>query len=385
VRHVSIESVVPGMVNARHIYPPGEASGLPLLAGDVVVTEAILERLVRAGVGSILVDDDLSAGIEALPVITDDTRRKAIGAVRDTFATMQAPGSVLTRDQLKDVDSIVAMIMGEIGSRRNLLVALSDLNQFGGDRLEHAVNVCVVGCAVAKCYFDEHGWRDFRGNRREDHIPDRIQKLGIGLLLQDIGSMAIPDTIWDKRGVLTAQERAIMQQHPFIGMEMLDGSDVSPLTKVAIAQHHERHDGSGYPRGLKGEQIHDHGQIAGIADTYIAMCSQEHDGAKVIETHEAWSLIDKAAGRMFSPEIVQAFRQAVAPYGPGTSVELDDGKVGIIVTNHSEAPQRPIVRVTHDKDCLQFVPPLELDLREHHELNIACALPALPHDREHVA
>ena len=83
MRHVSIDSVVAGMTNARHIYPPGEATGLPLLAGGVVVTEAILERLVRAGVGSILVDDEMSAGIEALPVITDETR------IKETLPTLR--------------------------------------------------------------------------------------------------------------------------------------------------------------------------------------------------------------------------------------------------------------------------------------------------------
>lgn len=380
MRLISIDRVLPGMVTARNVYPPGESAGLPLLAAKVLITEAIRDRLVKAKITQIAIDDDLSEGIDAQPPITDEVRRGALTTLRSTFTELKKPEAVLTKEQLAEVESTISSIMTEIASRKNLLVALSDLNMFGGARMEHAVNVCVVGCAIARKFFEEHGWRDFRGQRRDDQLPDRLQKLGIGLLLQDIGSMAIPDAIWDKRGLLTAEERALMQTHPLVGVEMLEGSDVSPLTKVTIAQHHERYDGSGYPRGLAGDEIHDNGQVAAIAEAYVSLCNEEQGGRRRFAPHEAYSLILQAGGRLFHPNMVEAFASAVAPYGPGTTVQLSDGKYGIVVSNNAEDPLRPVVRVTHDADGLIFTPQFDLDLTRESDVEIVGATDGLPSD-----
>lgn len=383
MRHVAMECVVPGMVTARHVYPEGETSGLPLLAAHVTVTEAIRERLVKAQVPYLVVDDDLSEGIETLPPITDDLRRSALGVVRSTFTSLRTPDAILTRDQLVQIEATMNSIMAEISNRKSLLVCLSDLNRFGGERMQHAVNVCVVGVSIARKYFGDHGWRDFKGQRRDDNVQDRLQKLGVGLLLQDIGSLAIPDSIWQKRGILSAEERAMMQQHPLLGVEMLEGSDISPLTKVTIAQHHERYDGSGYPKGLAGDEIHDHGQVAAIAEMYVSLGDQRRaDGTPEFAPHEAYRMILQARGRLFHPDMVDAFTGSVAPYGPGTCVQLSDGKYGIIVSNNANAPLRPVVRVTHDADGLRFMPPVEMDLAnaENHGVDVAHATDGLPSD-----
>lgn len=369
------------MVTARHVYPPGEAGGIPLLASSVVISEAILQRLRKAGIGILMIDDELSEGIEVVPPLTDDTRRQAITTLKDTFQAMGRSEGTLAPAQLQDVEGVISKILVEVSSRRNLLVCLSDLNLFGGERMQHALNVCVVGSAIAREFFGAHGWKDFRGQRREDGIEDRMVKLGMGMLLQDIGTLAVPDAIRDKRGVLTAEERSIMQQHPLLGLELLEGSELSPLTKVAIAQHHERYDGSGYPRGLAGDEIHDHGQIAAIAEAYVALCDHESGEGRAFQPHEAYGIILQARGRLFRPEVVDAFAAAVAPYGPGTTVQLSDGRYGIVVGNRQGAPLEPVVRVTHDQDGIAFQPPIEMDLHQAKgKLEITAATSGLPGD-----
>src|SRR4051812_14272680 len=91
MRHVDLDHISPGMVNGRHVYAPGETKGLPLLAANVVITEAIRDKLVKSGIVQILVDDDISRGIEPTPPITEETRRAALGTVRDTFQKLAAP------------------------------------------------------------------------------------------------------------------------------------------------------------------------------------------------------------------------------------------------------------------------------------------------------
>lgn len=382
MRQVGIDNIQPGMVTAQHVYPPGEVGGIPLLATSVIITEVILHRLRKAGIESVVIDDEFSAGIIKSPVLNDDTRRQAISVLKDTFVLMGRDDTrTITHAQLVDVEGVISKILVEVAARRNLLVCLSDLNLFGGERMQHALNVCVVGTAVARQFFKTHGWKDFRGQRREDGVDDRMVKLGIGMLLQDIGTLGVPDAIRDKRGILTADERAIMQQHPLLGLELLEGSELSPLTKVTIAQHHERYDGSGYPRGISGDELHDHGQIAGIAEAYVSLCDDSKGDGKAVAPHDAYRIIIQSRGRLFRPEIVDAFAAAVAPYGPGTTVELSDGRHGIVVSNHAEAPLEPVVRITHDMHGMQFQPPLELDLLgTNGSVSIAAATTGLPGD-----
>ncbi|MCW2926393.1 MAG: metal dependent phosphohydrolase [Thermoleophilia bacterium] len=383
MRQIGIDNIEPGMVTARHVYPPGEAGGIPLLAADVVISESILQRLKKSGIGVLVIDDEFSQGIEQVPPISEDTRRQAIGVLKDAFGTMgKGDDARIAPEQLQEVEGVISKILVEVASRRNLLVCLSDLNIFGGERMQRALNVCVVGTAVAKHFFYAHGWKDFRGVRREDGVEDRMVKLGVGMLLQDIGTMAVPDAIRDKRGILTAEERAIMQQHPLLGLELLEGSELSPLIKVTIAQHHERYDGSGYPRGMSGDELHDHGQIAAVAEAYVGLCDQESSEGRAFEPHEAYRIIMQARGRLFRPEVVDAFAVAVAPYGAGTTVELSDGRFGVVVGNRPGAPLEPVVRVTHDQDGMQFEPPVELDLGSAKgRTTIVRATRGLPGDR----
>lgn len=380
MRQVDIDNVEPGMVLGRHVFPPGERAGIPLLAAQVVVTEAILQRLRKAKITDIVIDDEFSNGIELTQPLSDETRRTAITVLKDTFSSMDSDGARMSPEQMQAVESTMSMILAEISTRRNLLVCVSDLNLFGGDRMRHALAVVVVGSAVAKSFFREHGWKDFRGQRREDGIEDRMVKLGVGMLLQDIGTLAVPDVIRDKKGLLSADERAIMQQHPLLGLELLEGSELSPLTKVTIAQHHERYDGSGYPRGMSGDEVHDHGQIAAIAEMYTSLCEEQASGEPAFAPHEAYRIVTSARGRLFRGEIVDAFAAAISPFGVGTSVRLGDGRFGLVAANHSERPMTPTVRITHDADGTKLPHPVEVVTTPGGELAIVDATRGLPTD-----
>lgn len=380
MRQVDIDNVEPGMVVGRHVYPPGERAGIPLLAAQVVVTEAILQRLRKAKLTDIVIDDEFSDGIELSQPLSDETRRTAVTVLRNTFQAMDSADARMTPEQMQGIESTMSQILAEISTRRNLLVCVSDLNLFGGDRMRHALAVVVVGSAVAKQYFREHGWKDFRGHRREDGIDERMVKLGVGMLLQDIGTLAVPDRIRDKKGLLSADERKIMQQHPLLGLELLEGSELSPLTKVTIAQHHERYDGSGYPRGLSGDEVHDHGQIAAIAEMYVSLCEEQTSGEAAFAPHDAYRIVTQARGRLFRSEVVDAFAAAISPFGVGTTVRLGDGRYGIVAANHSDRPITPTVRVTHDADGAKLTDPVEVEATRNGDLAIVEATRGLPGD-----
>ena len=148
---------------------------------------------------------------------------------------------------------------------------------------------------------------------------------------------------------------------------------------MTIAQHHERFDGSGYPRGLAGDDVHVHGQIAAIAESYTSMCRSGEGGGDQLDPHKAFRVIVQAGGRLFRQDIVDAFRSSIAPYGAGSTVQLSDGRAAVVVSTAPEFPLEPVVRITHDRDGLEFDPPVEVNLHDS-GVGIDRGLDSLPSD-----
>jgi cyclic di-GMP phosphodiesterase len=135
---------------------------------------------------------------------------------------------------------------------------------------------------------------------------DAIRTLARGAFLHDIGKMAIPDAILRKPGRLTAEETEVMQQHSYLGYRMVKKISFLSDASEIVYTHQERWDGSGYPRGLKGEEIPLGSRIFSVADCLDAMTSDRpYRAARSVENARAeiaaWS------GRQFDPEIVRVF------------------------------------------------------------------------------
>lgn len=127
-----------------------------------------------------------------------------------------------------------------------------------------------------------------------------------GAILHDVGKMAIPDAILTKPGVLTADERAVMETHPLLAREMLEPIHfLSPCLPIPL-YHHERWDGKGYPVGLEGEAIPLEARLFSVVDVYDALTSAR-------PYREAWdeertlTYIEAGSGTMFDPTVVEAF------------------------------------------------------------------------------
>ncbi|MDK2786603.1 MAG: cyclic di-GMP phosphodiesterase [Thermotoga sp.] len=126
--------------------------------------------------------------------------------------------------------------------------------------------------------------------------------------LHDIGKIGIPDRILLKPGILTPEEFEIMKQHTTIGFRILSRSS-SPILQLGAEialTHHERWNGSGYPKGLKGKEIPLSGLIVAVADSFDAMVSRRpYKKPKTLE--EAFQEIEELSGKLYSPEVVKAF------------------------------------------------------------------------------
>ena len=131
-------------------------------------------------------------------------------------------------------------------------------------------------------------------------------QIEFGFLLHDVGKVAVPDAILFKPGPLTAEERALMVQHPVIGSEILRHIDFLDEAKVVVRHHHERWDGAGYPDRLGGEAIPVQARVFAVADTLDALTTDRPYRA-ACPWAEARHVIRDASGSQFDPSIVAAY------------------------------------------------------------------------------
>ena len=156
--------------------------------------------------------------------------------------------------------------------------------------------------------------------------PD-LHALWIGALLHDVGKIGIPDYILNKPAPLSPEEYGEMKRHPEIGGAIMRRSSFLRAGLPAVLHHQECYDGSGYPAGLRGDQISLHGRIVAVVDCYDAIVSRRpYRGERTPD--EALEEIRRCAGTQFDPQVVDAFLRAAArgfPEDPDTPVLPKDG------------------------------------------------------------
>ena len=172
--------------------------------------------------------------------------------------------------------------------------------------------------------------------------------LGVGAILHDVGKMWVPTEVLNKPGRLTDEEFAVMKKHTEYGHELLARQpELSFLVAHCAFQHHERINGTGYPRGLGGEEMHLFAKIISVADVYDALV-MNRPYKSGMSPSDAMEFLFSNVGSHFEIDIVSQFSRKVSMYPLGTQVTLSDGREAVVVNLHDSVPNRPIVRILGD-------------------------------------
>ncbi len=356
MRWVSLKFVKPHMRLAKSIYA---SDGRVLLAAGVELNERFIQRLRELGINGAYIEDGITEDIVVEDVISDKTRLEAIHTIRSIMEEIDIEKCIDEegREKVK-VDlarGAVSKILDDLSLNRDLIVSLLDLRSYNDYTFAHSVNVTILSLVLGIAL-----------SLNELEIKD----LGIGALLHDVGMARIPKKIYLKPGPLTKREYEIIRDHPRIGFDLLRwNQDISLVAAHVAYQHHERMNGTGYPRKLEGDRIHRFAQITMVADVYDALTSDRVYRKRVLP-HEAVEYLMGGAGTLFSLRVVEAFVKHVAIYPIGVMIRLNTGDKGVVAKINKPLLARPVVKIIQDRDGNPLKDPKLVDLSKEFTLSI---------------
>jgi HD-GYP domain-containing protein (c-di-GMP phosphodiesterase class II) len=269
---------------------------------------------------------------------------RSIARIDELLKPISQPGGVL---EAKDVKESVTQLTDSVVRNPDAMLLVTRLREKSVAAHARALQVSIYMIVFGR----------FLELAREE-----LELLGLVGLLQDVGKTRLPASIMEKNTTLTPEEAEIFRQHVLLGAEILKATPGIPprLLELAIL-HHERQDGTGYPRGLKGEQIGLYGSIAAIADVFDSLTAQRAKG-QPLSPSAALSYLYKERGTGYHPDLVEQFIQCVGVFPVGSVVELNSGEVGLVITQNLVRRLKPRVMVVLDTKGNPMRPHKILDL-----------------------
>ncbi len=240
------------------------------------------------------------------------------------------------------VDDVISSVV----RNREALTGLCKLRVYDEYTYTHSINVTVMATAFGQ----------FLG------LPEaELRPLGLAALFHDVGKANIPIEVLNKPGRLDAREFTVMKRHPLESYSILkDKGALKSQVLLAIVEHHEKYDGSGYPRGLRGEDISMFARIISLADVYDALTS-DRVYRKGIPPSNALGIMYGMREKDFHPTMVERFIKCLGVYPVGSFVRLSDSRHGLVWSSNALAPLFPTVKAIFD-GTLRPIPVEYVDL-----------------------
>lgn len=263
-------------------------------------------------------------------------RAEAISTLDVFFRQMEGPSP----QHLHEVRSVVSILLEGILEHQAAMVSLIQMRRFDPTLASHGVDTGVLAMAIGQA----HGCE-----------PSQLKLLGFAALLHDIGQLRLPLNLVRKIQKFTPQEHKLMQAHCEMGVAILNQfADVPDEAKCMVLEHHERLDGSGYPKGLRSHQISFLTQILSIADIYDAQISGRCSFPPVPPARALSELYRAAVEGQHHMFLIQRLIQLLGVYPIGSLVQLNTGEHAIVVWVNSHSRLTPTIKLLKDASGQPF-------------------------------
>lgn len=242
---------------------------------------------------------------------------------------------------------LVNTIIKSVSRNKDALLALRVSQNREDYLLNHSLNVATLMAVLS----------------RDLDMPEEVISIfTAGALFHDFGKFLVPEAILNKPGAYTEDEFTQMKEHPNHGVKLLNAMEhLRPEMIDIVLEHHERLDGSGYPRGLKGDEISLGGRLTGIMDFYDALNSDRCYKDRVASV-EVLKTLFELSGKHFDATLLQVFIQSMGVYQVGSLVRLASGFLAIVIGSAKQDLKKPIVLLIYDTKKNRPISPRKLDL-----------------------
>ena len=338
--------------------------------------DAMVEKIVNYGIREVYIDTDIGTDVESAPtkeeadrviveeihkineIDFDDIKHVAVGkeifmAKKVRKEALNTVTNVMNNIKMgaqihkEEVEGVVNDIIVSMLRNPNAMMSLGMLRKTDEYLYQHSISVCALMVSFGKLLgFDSK----------------LLKEIGLGAMLHDIGTMQVPNKIIIKQNGLTEPEYEEVKKHVIYGQNILKETEgVTDMSIITACQHHERMDGTGYPKGLKGDEISRPGKAIAIIDVYDALTTKRCY-RHLIPPAEAIKMIYEWSENKFERELVQKFIKCIGIYPVGSLVRLESGMLAVVFDHSTDDLLRPLVRVVYDTKKERIVMPYVIDL-----------------------
>ena len=270
---------------------------------------------------------------------------KVQAQVRHTFKDVRIGRALKSMEIRQSVEAITQSII----RNPDAMLLMTNMKAMDDYLVIHSLNVCILSLIFAR----------FLGLE-----TDKMHNLGMGALLHDIGEIRLPKELLNKESDLNAEEHATVQKHTEYGASILNESHAIPEEAIDIAlHHHERIDRSGYPSKLGGQEISRNAKLVGMVDVYDSLTSTTPYRSYISSTDALKSMYDWR-GTLFDANLVESFIQCLGIYPVGSTLELNSGEIGIVISASPENRLYPKMLLVKEERNKFYDPPRIINLSQ---------------------
>ncbi len=392
MRIVKLENLHTGDILGKSLF---NKRGELLLASGFQLSDEMIAKIRKSGFHYIYVMDEATRDIVPEEVISDTVRQVANQKLAETIDGVKgnlafekfAPAEIkkrLEEDQklrsfvkVADIRKQVGNILEEIIDNQIMMFSSLPMKSDEGHEMEHAMDVTLLSLLLS---------REFNFDHRE------MRALGTSAMLHDIGKMVFPTLLKTPVSELSRDQKMMLREHPVYSMLILQGSEPTAYVEQAtVLQHHEQHNGKGFPKGLRGfgrppikdrgkDQgfIHRHAEILAVANVYDNMVSGTQDGTVYSPDIAIQKIVNGDTG-LWNPWVVKALSKVISVFPKGSMVRINktathafEGYVGVVAKTNESDPHRPFLVLIQNAVGADITPKiLDLNSEKHATIELA--------------